>query len=119
MSHQATVMRSQAHGLYRQGDIHDAVDMFVAAWAVLPEPREAQPPASAIAAELANISLNDLGDLDVASYWTERLARCAGPHGTPREVELLRGRIELARGDIHAASRHLAAGLGSVTAGMR
>ena len=45
MSHQATVMRSQAHGLYRQGDIHDAVDMFVAAWAVLPEPREAQPPA--------------------------------------------------------------------------
>lgn len=93
--------------------------MFVAAWAALPEPRESQPPASAIAAELANISLSDLGDVDLALYWTERLARCAGPHGTPREVELLRGRIELARGNIPAASRHLAAGLESVTASMR
>jgi hypothetical protein len=112
-------MRSQAHRLYRQGDIHDAVDMFVAAWATLSEPRESQPPASAIAAELANISLNDLGDLDIASYWTDRLARCAGPHASPREVALLRGRIELARGDILAASRHLAAGLENMTAGMR
>ncbi len=119
MLHEAIVMRSQAHGLYRQGDIHDAVEMFVAAWAALPEPRESQPPASAIAAELANILLGDLREPDTAAYWTERLARCAGPHNTPREVELLRGRIELARGDILAASRHLAAGLENMTAGMR
>jgi len=119
MSHEAIVMRSQAHVLYRQGDIHDAVDMFLAAWAALPEPRESQPPASAIAAELANILLGDLGELDAATHWAGRLARCAGPHGTPREVELLRGRIELARGNIDAASHHLAAGLSSVSAGMR
>ena len=118
MSHEATVMRSQAHGLYRQGDIHDAVDMFVAAWAALPEPRESQPPASAIAAELANILLGDLGAPDTAAYWTERLADCGGPHGTPHEVALLRGRIELARGNIEAASRHLAMGLEG-TASMR
>jgi tetratricopeptide (TPR) repeat protein len=109
MSSHATAIRSQAHHLYRQGDIEAAVDMLVAAWLALPAVRERQPTASAIAAELANISLYDLKDTYAAEHWTDMLARCSGPHAAAHELALLRMRIDLARGNKDAARHHLAA----------
>jgi uncharacterized protein HemY len=109
MSQQAIAIRSQAHHLYRQGEFDAAIETLGHAWQALPEPRERQSTASAIAAELAAIHLFDRADPFAAEHWADTLSRCDGPHATPHEVALLRGRIDLARGDVHAARHHLTA----------
>jgi hypothetical protein len=114
----AIATRLHSQELYRQGDIDGAVTGLIEAWHALPLPPEHHAFGAVIAGELAAIHLYDLSDCNGALDWTRVLARCSGPHASLRNVELMLGRIDIARGDAAGARTHLAAAFDPVPSGL-